>query len=207
MVTVLIVLLLSVCIGPDLAPRSQAGDAPTQGQDSAISAPDSHVGYFDLPDGTKFRTTLYELKVIGQIHTNRKLPYFILAGRGCEECDANTSIYIHSPSDGPMKHEGEQTRFPYPGRQKDYETGQFVYEARMFYGNCAERYPNAVLWFERSLGADRKWHQDVVVARVKDDQITTEQLQRGLPKVSDLEGVLRTGQCHELPGVDGYTEP
>src|ERR1700756_200051 len=113
---------------------------------------DNVPGDLILPDGSKFRTTLYELKVIGQLPTAKKLPYFILSGRGCNECDANTSIYVHSPSDGPMKNEGKQPRFPYPGRLSDNEADQLVYESRMFYGNCLPDYANAVVWFERGLG-------------------------------------------------------
>ena len=64
-----------------------------------------------------FKTTLYHLKVIGELTTVRKLPYYILSGIGCHECDANVSIYIHSPSNGPMKNEAEQKRFDYPGRE------------------------------------------------------------------------------------------
>jgi hypothetical protein len=55
------------------------------------------------------------MKVIGQLRTTKKAPYFILSGTTCTECDENISIYIHSPSDGAMKNEGEQRRFAYSG--------------------------------------------------------------------------------------------
>jgi hypothetical protein len=84
-------------------------------QNISNAASDNVLATLTLPDGSKFRTTLYELNVIGQLRTAKKILYFILSGRGCDECDANTSIYIHSPSDGAMKNKGEQPRFPYPG--------------------------------------------------------------------------------------------
>src|SRR5882672_8393421 len=85
-------------------------------------------GSLDLPDGSKFKTSLYELKVIGQLKTEYKLPYHILSGRGCQECDEHTSIYIHSPSDGPMKGEAGEPRFTYPGRETNYEDGSSLNE-------------------------------------------------------------------------------
>jgi hypothetical protein len=175
----------------------------------SVSNPDSDMvpGDLTLPDGSKFRTTLYELKVIGQLQTGKKLPYFILSGRGCYGCDANTSIYIHSPSDGPMKNEGEQRRFPYPGRLRDNEGEQLVYESRMFYGSCLPNHSNAVVWFERGLGDDKKWRDAVQVEEVRDDQLVSTGLETNLPKITDTQDSIRDGRCLELPGIDGHTEP
>lgn len=165
------------------------------------------IGVLSLPDGSKFKTTLYNMKVIGQLRTTKKLPYFILAGTTCTECDENTSIYIHSPSDGPMKNEAEQHRFAYPGRETDYETGKPVYEAKMFFGDCLAMHPNAVIWFERGIEDDKKWHSGVTVAEVKGDSLVFGQLHGQLPKLTDVQKAIRNGECQELPGIDGPSEP
>src|SRR5262245_15239159 len=84
-------------------------------------------------DGTRFQTTLFEVRVLGVLQSDRKAPYFVLEGRGCTACDANTTIYIHSPSDGPMRGEAKQRRFAYPGREIWYEDRKtLLYEARTF---------------------------------------------------------------------------
>jgi hypothetical protein len=188
-----------------------------QGNTKAVSASQDDIstpaasgnvpGDLTLPDGSKFRTTLYELKVIGQLPTAKKLPYFILSGRGCYDCDANTSIYVHSPSDGPMKNEGKQPRFPYPGRLRDNEADQLVYESRMFYGSCLPDHPNAVVWFERGLGEDNKWHDGVQVAEVKNDKLVRTETEINLPRITDTQSAIRDGRCYELPGIDGHSEP
>jgi hypothetical protein len=62
---------------------------------------------FDKVDGSKlvfkdeqiFETNLFELAYIGQVSIDSKAPYLIFSGRDCNECDANISIYVHSPSD------------------------------------------------------------------------------------------------------------
>lgn len=164
-------------------------------------------GIVTLSDGSKFQTTLYDLKVIGKLRTKQKLPYYILSGVKCNNCDASTSIYIHSPSDGPMKNEGEQTRFSYPGSKTDYQTGQIVSEARMVFGDCLSAHSNAVVWFNRTLGDDKKWHDGVSIVEVKEDRLITTDAQGELPTLKDTEVSIRTGLCHELPGKAGYTEP
>jgi hypothetical protein len=164
-------------------------------------------GVLTLPDGSKFRTALYHMKVIGQLRTTKKVPYFILSGTTCSECDENISIYIHSPSDGAMKNEAEQRRFAYPGREKDYETGQLVYEAKMFYGNCLAAHPNAVVWFDRVMGEDKNWHSRVSIAKVTEDRLVVRELHATLPKQSDVQDAVRKEECRELLGVDRESEP
>jgi hypothetical protein len=164
------------------------------------------VGVLNLPDGSKFETALYNMKVIGQLRTAKKLPYFILAGTTCTECDENTSIYIHSPSDGAMKNEAEQQRFAYPGRETDYENGRPVYEAKMFFGDCLATHPNAVIWFDRGIGEDKKWHSSVSVAQVINDSLFVGKLPQ-IPRLSEVQEAVRNGKCQELPGINGTTEP
>jgi hypothetical protein len=105
-----------------------------------------------------------------------------------------------------MKDEGSQPRFKYPGRERDYDQ-KFVYEGRMFYGNCASGHPNRVIWFERYLRDDQQWHPSIFVAEIKDDNIVSAELRQGAPTVSDAEEMVRKGQCQELPGEEWWAEP
>src|ERR1039458_7395154 len=173
----------------------------------AQTAHNNDTGNLVLPDGTRFKTTLYRLKVIGQLRTKRKLPYYILSGFGCQECDANRSIYIHSPSDGPMKNEGEQPRFQASGRETDYQDGSLVYQARMFFGDCLADHPNAAVWFERGLSDDKKWHEDILVLGVRRDELVKEELPADPPKLGEAQNAVRSGRCHELPGINRSSEP
>jgi len=181
--------------------------AQTVARGASAAAGKDGLGILELPDGSRFKTTLYELKVIGQLRSAHKLPFYILSGRGCQECDANTSIYIHSPSDGPMKNEAEQQRFHYPGRELDYEDSSLLYEGRMFFGDCVALHPNAAVWFQRYLGEDKQWHASVFLAELKDDKLITEELRGELPTVTEAQDAVRKGRCQELPGVDGSSEP
>lgn len=166
------------------------------------------VGILVLPDGTKFKTTLYGLRVIGELKTTGKLPYYILSGVGCDGCDANTSLYIHSPSDGPMKNEGEHRRFYYPGRELDYQQNRkLVYRGRVFLGGCISGFPDAVVWFEKFVSEANQWHSDVVVAEVNSDNLIVKTIDREIPLVGEAEMSVRRGQCHEVPGTTRFSEP
>jgi len=177
-----------------------------QGQHAEDQQTSPKFGVVTLSDGSKFQTTLFDVKVIGKLRTEKKIPYYILSGIGCNGCDANTSIYIYSPSDGPMKNEGEQARFSYPGSETDYQSGQIVSKTRMFFGDCLSTHPNSVIWFYRTLGDDKKWHDGVSVAEVEEDRLITTELHGELPKPKNIEAAIRTGLCHELPGIAAYTE-
>ena len=164
------------------------------------------TGILNLPDGSKFKTTLYGMKIIGQLRTTSKLPYYIMSGTTCTACDENVSIYIHSPSDGPMKDEGGQPRFTHPGEEIDYQTGKTVSKARMFYGDCLPTHPNAVVWFNRTLGDDKKWHDGVLVAEVKEDRLAITELHADLSKPTDAQLAVSARQCNELPGIRSWSE-
>jgi hypothetical protein len=74
-------------------------------------------------NGDEFATRIYRAEYIGQLPARHKAPFLILSGFGCRDCDANRSIYIISPDDGPMGDEGEQRRFSYPGALTSWGPG------------------------------------------------------------------------------------
>ncbi len=192
---------------PPTATHSQAAQTtspPTQGAEEFASEQET-AGVLALPDGSRFQTSVYGMKVIGQLSTIHKLPYYILSGRGCYDCDANVSIYIHSPSDGEMKGEAER-RFYYPGHETYYEDGSPLYEARMFFGDCAPGHPNAALWFQRFFD-DGQWRPSVFVAAVKADQLSMDDLRENAPTIKDAEVSVKRGVCQEVPGIDRTSEP
>jgi hypothetical protein len=106
-----------------------------------------------------------------------------------------------------MKNEAKQRRFAYPGRETDYESGRPAYEATMFFGDCLASHPNAVIWFERGIGEDKKWHSDVSVVQVRNDRLLISELHDRLPKLTEVQEAVQNGKCQELLGKDGPSEP
>ncbi|MES2810384.1 MAG: hypothetical protein V4619_17250 [Bacteroidota bacterium] len=134
--------------------------------------------------GKKFETTLYDLKYIGQLGARGKAPYLILSGRGCTECDANISIYIHSPSDGPMEEEAMQARSAYPGKERDYETDSLLFESRVFYGNCTNT--QSIVWLQKTYLENGTFESSIFSMSVVDNKLK-ETLKSRLVKLCRLQ--------------------
>ena len=178
-----------------------------QAAEPIISSPIGETGTVTFPDKSSFPTTLYNLRYLGQLQTKKKKPYLVLAGRGCFECDANTAIYIHSPSNGPMKGEAEQERYSYPGRYKDYMTGKLVDKIRAFLGVCIPGRREGVAWYMQRMDEKGKWQVGFFIAEVVNDEIQTQYLLKPKEKLGETLQFVKQGICKELPGIDGSTEP
>jgi hypothetical protein len=194
-VTLLAFLLLLFPVSPGCARE------PT-----VISEP-GKMGTVWLSDGSSFQTTLFGLRYLGELKAKQKKPFLILAGRGCDECDANTSIYIHSPSDGPMKGESDQPRYFFPGVLKHYESGEIVQKTRTFVGACIPGGEEAVVWYVNWRDEQGKWLSGYEVARISRDAVETNNLERPEEKLDATLRLTKEGICKEIVGIDGYTEP
>jgi len=172
--------------------------------------PDSSNWYFDKIIGQtiyfkfnkQFKTNLYDLKYIGQLKTKSKAPYLILSGRNCNECDENISIFIHSPSDGPMKNEARQTRYSYPGKELDYATNKLIFESRMFYGDCLNNKNESVVWLQKNLNEKGVFENELLTVEVINDS-----LKETSKKVDSLNFEKYIPKCKELPGTSMTSEP
>jgi hypothetical protein len=163
-------------------------------------------GTLQWPDGHQVVTTLFGVKVIGQLPASKKSPYLILAGRVCKECDANVSIYIHSPADGPLRPESSQPRYSYPGKVRYYMDGSPLSEARMFWGRCLPSLGPGIVWYQHDKQEDGTWKRSVYIVEVIGDSLNGRFLDRP-PRVQTTLQLVRAGQCQEVPGEDMTSEP
>lgn len=147
-------------------------------------------------DGGKFETNLYDLKYIGQLSAKNKAPFLILSGRSCTDCDENISLYIHSPSDGPMPNELNLPRYNYPGREYDYMTQKLVFESRMFYND------SGAFWVQKGMNDKGQIDSSIFSVEVNADtlrEITEPFVQKKLDTL--------ISHCTELPGMNFSSEP
>lgn len=117
-------------------------------------------------DRKKFNTNLFVLNYIGQITNENKAPYLIFSGHDYNECDANPSIYIHSPSNGTLKIENGENRSQIPGIENDYKDGSVVYKARTFYGQVLPAI-KGVIWYEVQLMENKSWQKSILLVSLK----------------------------------------
>lgn len=161
-----------------------------------------------LNNGQRLQTMLYKVRVLGTLKTEGKVPFIVMAGRGCIDCDEHTSIYIYSPSDGPMGNEAEQRRWVYPGRVVSNEDGTTpLYEGRMFIGDCLPGYDDAVLWYLHERTDDGKWESSVLVVSVRADTLAEVRLKKGFPPLSQVLQRVAVGKCREVTAINRESEP
>jgi hypothetical protein len=120
-------------------------------------------------DGGTFVTNLFDLEYVGQLNAIRKKPFLIFTGCPCDSCDLSNTLYIHSPSDGPLKPMKKEKRYNLPGPINDYQTREELYVARTFWGEVIPgRF--GVIWFQKEL-KDDKWVASVFFAELLNDRL------------------------------------
>lgn len=150
-------------------------------------------------------TNLYDLQYIGQIPVNNSTPFLIFSGRHCSECDANISIYIHKPTDGPLIVRNGENRFQYPGKEKDFENDLVVYISRAFYGQVLPGI-DGVIWYENRLLESNKMGRSVYLAQIKNG-IINDTSYNDDGKLGQTIGLMKNGHCQEIKGKEYKSEP
>ncbi len=155
--------------------------------------------------GQTFETNLFDLEYIGQVSADNKAPYLIFSGRDCNECDANISIYIHSPSDGKLVVDHGQNRYQYPGTENDYETDSVLYISRAFYGQVLESF-KGVIWYENRLLENGQMGRSVFLSYIDNGSLKDTTYEDN-GKIGETINLLKKGLCNEIVGRQYTSEP
>jgi len=156
-------------------------------------------------DGKSFDTKLYQLEFIGQIQVDKKAPYLVFSGRDCKECDANLSIYIHSPSDGQLSVGDGKNSYAYPGTENDYETNNDLYKSRAFYGQVLSDI-KGVIWYQSQLLKNGKINRSVFLSHIVNGTLKdTTFADNG--QLKETLNLLNNGQCKIIQGHEYTSEP
>jgi len=166
----------------------------------------SEAWLFEKVDGSKlvfkngqtFQTNLFELKFIGQVSNGNKAPFLIFSGRDCNECDANISLYIHSPSDGKLSIKHGENSYQFPGTETDYETDSITYVSRAFFGQVLDN-TKGVIWYESRLLENGKMGPNVFLSRIeKGSKKDTVFADKG--ELEETTRLVKKGLCIEIQG-------
>ena len=153
----------------------------------------------------EYNTNLFELKYIGQIQNGEKAPFLIFAGRECDECDANVSIYIHSPSNGLLNVENGENRYQYPGEERDFENDSLLYKSRAFYGQVLPNI-NGIIWYQNQLMENNSWQKSVFLIEV-DQSGKRDSVLKDLGQLEQTLDLQKKGLCTEIKGLKYTSEP
>ena len=156
-------------------------------------------------NGQHYKTHLFETEFIGLIDVVGKAPYLIYSGRDCNECDANISLYVHSPDDGVLDVSNGQNRYVYPGKVMHYETGELIYESSCYYGEVLNGI-KGVIWYITDHGeADSIYHHTFLLNGKGTELQDT--LWKSIKTLSETEALFKAGKCKEIAGETFTSEP
>jgi hypothetical protein len=152
-----------------------------------------------------FETNLFDLEYIGQFQAKDKAPFLIFSGRECQECDANISIYIHSPSDGKIVVDYGQNRYEYPGTEKDYQSDTVLVTSRAFYGQVLENV-HGVIWYENVLLENGKMGKDIFLRYLENGSLN-DTVFEDKGEIRETLILMKKGLCKEIKGRIYSSEP
>ena len=156
-------------------------------------------------NGKTFETNLFELEYIGQFQAENKAPFLIFSGRECQECDANISIYIHSPSDGKIVVDYGQNRYEYPGTESDYQSDTVIVTSRAFYGQVLENV-HGVIWYENELLVNGKMGKNIFLRHLENGSLK-DTIFEDKGEIRETLNLMKKGLCKEIKGRIYTSEP
>jgi hypothetical protein len=146
---------------------------------------------------------LEEKEFIGKVDTGEN-EWFIMAGKGCKDCDENTSLYLFPKKGFAGSDSIEHTRYSFPGKLHSFDD-EVIFDARVFYGECIPNFKKVVVWIQKQQTEDGKWKESVYVIELFDQSISEKKLDENLLK--DILSKVQESKCLEVPGRDQTTEP
>ncbi|MGZ3689524.1 MAG: hypothetical protein ACXVBW_14575, partial [Bdellovibrionota bacterium] len=158
--------------------------------------------HFKTTDGSPppkaLRTSLFELTFLGKLTSAGGYPDFLFAGRSCQNCMEDKSIFAMKPGSGHIQ------TFVFPGKILEPKTRAVVVEARAFYGRCLPKHGDVYVVFQREhIDRRRGMQSSVFIAEGStdnDDHLKEQLIERHLPNIRNTVRLVKLKQCHEVEG-------
>lgn len=175
-----------------------------------VENPAERPGIIHYSGGQRFETALIRVEHLGELPARSKAPFLILAGYGCNDCDINRALYIHSPSDGPIQG-GSHPRYTYPGSLTEWETpnpeGEIIEHSRAFVGECVANTDPVVLWVIDTPSIEGQPTQRAEIVRVEADTLRLDSLEDPPSVLHAAERGVRSRLCREIAPLPQMREP
>jgi hypothetical protein len=157
-------------------------------------------------NGKRLKIPLYNAVPISIVRGTDDSAFLLARGTACVNCDERFGLRFYELDGAELK--GAASRHTYPGRQFDYmDPTSLQQTTRTFYGRCLAERNDVVVWFIEYLGEDLKWYSSNSVARVAKGGETLVELKPADGSLASVLAAVTNGDCQELVGIDGTTEP
>ena len=200
----------------------------------AVFAPDDTVGWVpdslvkgrytdsELPASTRIRfrngrtldTGLWEVELLKVFSTRRGVPYLVLLGRSCTECDAELrAVYIRTPFELPVPHHGGiRGLFMAAGISRGIWGGtedwvdSVASDTRAFLGACLSPHGQDYVAFER-YRSENGWQILTRIGSIVSDNLQERTLEGSWASLDSVLARTKKGACKELPRLEQVTPP
>ncbi len=201
-ILIFLTVLLSSCsaIASD---RWQIKSIKENYEPNAVEYPFPESTEIEFRNGRVVKTNVIEFEFIDFIQSTTGDQFIIYSGRSCSQCDINTSVYLNLVADP----EYGLSRYTLPGELYYYEDNSLLATSRMFYGECLKKEETTVIWYQKYLGDDNKWHQAVYDIDFQGAKVVQNSAEIPYGQLEKTEALVAEGFCREVPGEKMTSEP
>ncbi len=96
--------------------------------------------------------------------------------------------------------------FDMPGKAYDY-LGSKVYAARVFYGNCVEKYSSSIIWYQSIINDDGNWVTNYFILDFSSDKPKSISIKEKDVDLKKIFKKINTKECFELDGIEVHYTP
>lgn len=166
----------------------------------SASAAVTNNGVLVYGAGIQYKTVVFEPKLLGLLKAKGREPFLVFSGVGCNECDMNRSIYIHTPSDPPMESGQHGNIYSHPGKYYEDDEKTLYKTIRMFVGACLPKEKEGVVWFQNAKLKTGKWKRSTFIARIEGQQLLDKYVPNQSITLREVLVSVKKEICTEVPG-------
>ena len=158
------------------------------------------IASIKFANGQVFTPHLFSPAVIGVLASGRAVPYLVVDGAECTECDATArSVYVGDPTAWPRDFAKDGWAIGFPSRNYSATTGKLMSWSRLFIGRCVGELPTVISFYASY--EEKGWSRGVDWVEVVGDRLVAHAADakvQGAPTVAEVLKSVRAGRCREV---------
>ena len=147
-----------------------------------------------LSDGRRWEPGLHLIRHIYTLRQPRGVPFFVLLGVGCTECDALYEIHILRAG---QNQDSVHAGFAAPGRAFEMGMDSAYAFRRQFFGHCLASAADAAVQFAHEQGPDSVWVDSIRTVTPSRDSVVVRDYARTDSLERHVLSFVSSGACHE----------
>jgi hypothetical protein len=199
---VLFVLIVSSCQQKkDISKKNTGNNGIHIYQDSSVSFDRNNPNL----DSIKIFQNMDKVKLLGSMTKNGNT-ILLVYGDKTDETYREQGLFLYSVGHIFNNDSLKIARFSLPGNQYNM-FDSLVYQSRVFYGDCTNKFPFSIVWFQKERQKDYNWHTSYYVLTPSNKDQFSYRLNENAIDLNEILSNIQTGKCKEILGLDIFIEP